>query len=164
MEIDRDKLHNIIKEEIKKYLTEYADPRNRFIKRVDDVVPQLVENWCLVHYCTLCNEDINQCKNHWKIELRTSFISIGNRKLVGNNSVQGRYKALEEGFSYSELLTDYNTSYNYCIEKFDKEKIKWEDNNLYNQCIKDLIENYSIIINLLADFNLHNIIEYINTI
>lgn len=168
MEITEEKLNKLIKETVDKYveriIAEYADPRNKFIDKVDATLPQIVENWCLVHYCSLIGEDINNCKGHWQRELKTALIAIGSRKLKGNNSPSSRYKAFEEGVEYSELLDDYDTLFSNCITKFETENINWEDNELYNQCIKDLLNNKTIILDLLSNYKFRNIIDYINTI
>lgn len=160
-----EKLKKIIREEIEKYLIEYTDPRNRFIDRVDDLLPQLVENWCLIHYCTIMNEDVNQCvfKKHWETELRNIMFQMSMKK-VGNNKPQIRYKAFIEAFGRSELLDDVDVAYTLCIDKFEKENISWDNNPNYQQCINDLIANKNDIINILVNFNRNEIIEYINKI
>ena len=163
MNITEEQLNNIIREQIEKYLIEYTDPRNRFIDRADDLLPQLIENWCLVHYCTLMNTDINQCKNHWKSELRNIIFQMGIKK-VGNNKPQIRHKAFIEAFDRSNLLDDVEMAYISCIGKFEKENISWENNDIYQQCINDLISHKENIVNILVNFNKNDIIDYINKI
>lgn len=163
MKIDNETLHKIIQEEVQKILTEYADPRNKFIDRVDSILPQLVENWSLVHICTITDTDYNRCKNHWKSELRNAFAYISNKSIKNNNSYDARYKAIIEGISYSELLDNESAIYNQIKVKFLNENINLS-RKVIIECIHHLIENKAIIIDLLAKQDIDNIIDYINEI
>lgn len=50
-------------------LFEMAYSREQYINNIDNIANQIVENWCLIHYCILYDSD-NENKNHWKQELR----------------------------------------------------------------------------------------------
>lgn len=49
-------------------LFEMAYSREKYIDKVNDLSRQIVENWCLIRYCTKYDSE-NQNKNHWKTEL-----------------------------------------------------------------------------------------------
>ena len=49
-------------------LFEMAIDRSKYIDKLMDRTDQIIENWCLVHYCTLYDQT-NQNKNRWKQEL-----------------------------------------------------------------------------------------------
>ncbi len=49
-------------------LFEMAYSREKYIDKVNDLSRQIVENWCLIRYCTKYDPD-NINKNHWKTEL-----------------------------------------------------------------------------------------------
>ena len=48
-------------------LNEYFVNRSKFVDNVWHLSYQIVENWCLIHYCTLTGRV--QTKEHWKKEL-----------------------------------------------------------------------------------------------
>ena len=69
--INEEILHKTLKEEIQKViesnknrelLNEMALPRKNYKKRLDELIPQVLENWCLVHYCTIIGQ--TQYKKH----------------------------------------------------------------------------------------------------
>lgn len=159
-------LHKLIKEEVEKNITrilnEYADPRKVIIKWLRNFFEQLIENWCLVHTCTITNTDINQCKNHWKQELWTILSKMGSFKLQGNNSYDNRVKVIETAEKGQELLTDFDSVYGNVIVKFAKEKI--EDEELISSIIKDLTKSKKDIIHIIANYDKKEIKEYVNTI
>ena len=49
-------------------LFEMAYSREKYIDKVNDLSRQIVENWCLIRYCTKYDTG-NTNKNHWKTEL-----------------------------------------------------------------------------------------------
>lgn len=59
--ISENKLHSILKDAIievlnenkKLLLSEMAVKRNEYKAKIDNLMPQVLENWCLVHYSTL---------------------------------------------------------------------------------------------------------------
>ena len=55
------------------YIFEMAYDRKHLKKMVDGLFAQIIENWCLVRYCTLYDPN-NTTKNHWKKELRPLHI------------------------------------------------------------------------------------------
>lgn len=164
--LTEEQLNNIIKEQVEKNISriiaEYADPRKDVIKRLKNYFVQLVQNWCLVHLCTLTNTDINDCKNHWKNELWAILSKMSSFKLQGNNSYESRIKAIETAESGEELLTDTEIIYGNVIAKFAKENIT--DETIIEQVINDLIKSKNNIIHIIANFDKNEIKEYINKI
>lgn len=159
-------LNNIIKEKvnesINKILQEHADPRKDVINTLKNYFAQLAENWCLVHYCTLVNEDVNNCKNHWRTELWAIIGKMGSFKLKGNNDYNNRTKVIKTAENIKELLTDFDVIYGNVRAKFAKEKINNEE--VIETTINDLINAKKDIIHCIANFNRKEIFDYINNI
>ena len=61
-------IEHIVEEFSKTRLFEMAYSREQYINNIDGIADQIVENWCLIHYCTLYDID-DENKNHWKQEL-----------------------------------------------------------------------------------------------
>lgn len=58
-------------------LFEMAYSREKYIDKVNDLSRQIVENWCLIRYCTKYDPN-NINKNHWKTELLTHCDALYN--------------------------------------------------------------------------------------
>ena len=166
--LTEEQLNKIIKENIdrsiKRIISEYAEPRQKFINRIDNLLPQIVINWCLVHYCTITNEDVNRCKNHWRNELRSAIINACGKVLKGNNSIESRKKAINEAIEYSELLTNPSMAFNIVADKFETENIQVKNNTNLTLTIQHLIDNKDSIVEIMAINEYNNIIDYINNI
>ncbi|MCQ2754453.1 MAG: hypothetical protein MJ231_05325 [bacterium] len=160
--ISEEKLHQIVMQEVHK-LFEYARPRNEIIERISSYLPQIIENWCLVHACSITNTNINQCKNHWKTELRTHLMKSATFKLKGKNDYKSRYSMITQAESKDELLSDIKQIDFIISEKFSIENINL-DENIYQQILNDLINNKENIFDIIASMNKEKIIEYINNI
>lgn len=138
--LTRNDLHDIVRECVYKIYTklplyEYAVHRSDFVYRVSNLLPQILENWCLVHFCTLSGRI--QTKEHWKDELRAHMLNIGGLDIKGNNKVNKRLKAIYEGFEIRDLLGECSERIFLYIEgKFKKENID-TNNNIVEQVVSD---------------------------
>ena len=47
------KLQGIVAKEVEKALNEMAMPLSLYKDKVADILPQIIENWCLVYYCRI---------------------------------------------------------------------------------------------------------------
>ena len=61
-------LNNIINKAFEKKINLF-----RLKERILNQVQQIIENWCLVSLCSLTNNDVNRCKEHWRNELGTAL-------------------------------------------------------------------------------------------
>lgn len=68
--------------------------REQYIDNIDDIADQIVENWCLIHYCTLYDKD-NKNKSHWKQELK-SYCKKLLRSVVKVNKLKATQDAMIE--------------------------------------------------------------------
>lgn len=44
----------------KHLLTEMAFPRSVYKRKIDEELPRILINWCLVHYCTITGEQLSK--------------------------------------------------------------------------------------------------------
>lgn len=163
--LTEDELKQIIKEVVDNKISlimEYAEPRKEFIKRVIGLGKQIIQNWCLIHCCTVTNEDVNRCKNHWKEELSSAIENIADISIKGNDSFETRKKAIVEAFNELDLNQGISKIEKYTRIKFQKEGISNKDIKL--QVINDCFNNLGNIIDVLAKGYDENWLEYIETI
>ena len=136
---------------------EMAYDRKQFFQAVDNLVFQLVENWCLVRSCYYKN-NIN--KQHWQSELNAHISNIRKRVVKID-----KRKVVTEVFIKCNELDMPGRVLDVITEKFYKENI---DKNIAYKCAVDFAENVDNFIDVLgAEFvspNINNVIEYIEKI
>ena len=150
---------NIIKEEIQRVieanvnrelLNEMALPRKTYKKRIDELMPQVLENWCLVHYCTIIGQ--TQYKKHWSEELRGHLITVSRLSIKVLQEIWD-----ENDFNDAKYL-NLTVVNKFLIENFD---VKCAE---YGQTLEDCINSTQYIFNAILSRNQDVIIDYINTI
>lgn len=154
-------LHRIVRENVQKELNilleYYALNKSDFQEKVYNQTIQIVENWCLIKYCTLTNTDVNNCKNHWKVKLRTAFKKAAFGKLKGNDSVQSRYKAIKSTFDKADI-SDYEQVDFAIRDKFIAENISINSDE-YIEVINLFIKNIDNIIECIAAKDYYEYVE-----
>lgn len=106
-------------EEQSKMLNEMALPLKEYTKRIDDVMYQLAENWCLCKWCQLFDPE-NDNFNHWKEELSAYVMKLASPKLKNNI---GKKKHLEKHLVEWYDLDEKDMVIDVIDFKFDKEHI-----------------------------------------
>lgn len=165
MDISEDRLRQILREELtnciqESLILEYAVPRKEFVEKIENLFDQIIENWCLVHYCTLVGR--TELKEHWKSELRAHLLKSLRYKISGNNSYEARVKAIGSICDKDEL-NDANIINMTVNTKFKVEKIDVKSNE-YKQCITDCANAMGDIINVIAKADIDFVDQYINII
>lgn len=84
----------LIKQLSKTKIFEMTYSREQYIDNIDDIADQIVENWCLIRYCTLYDKD-NKNKVHWKQELK-SYCKKLLRSVVKVNKLKATQDAMIE--------------------------------------------------------------------
>lgn len=84
----------LIEQLSKTHIFEMAYSREQYIDNIDDIADQIVENWCLIRYCTLYDKD-NKNKAHWKQELK-SYCKKLLRSVVKVNKLKATQDAMIE--------------------------------------------------------------------
>ena len=144
----------------KSFILEYAIQRKTFVSLVRDLSYQIIENWCLIHYCTLTNR--SQTKEHWKDELK-AYLKRLIRLSIKNNDFKTRLKAAKEGFNESDMYVSEELLFSFVKDKFKTEKIELD--YIVKEVIRDCYNSLDSIIEIIATYNDHEKMdEYINSI
>lgn len=161
-------IERLIKKEVKNVLnetllTEMALHRKEYKNKIDNLIPQIIENWCLINYATSCNnEELNLLIPHWKVELRALLLTAIRYSIKNNNSIESRKKVLSEiwddnDFNLDEIIKILVTN------KFEVENISTQNNDLFDKTINDfIISGNKVLINVILSQNRETIIRYIN--
>lgn len=148
-------IYNVLKNT---FLLEYLIHRDKFVDLCWNLSQQILENWCLVHYCTLV--DRNDLKEHWKDELKAYLYRIDSNGIKSNNSPKNRIKAIKEGFEMADLFDINSKVYKSVYRKFKKENIK--NDEIIEQVINDFYNSIDDLINVLSYDS--DIEEYVDSI
>ena len=157
-------LHQIIKDEVDKRiqtLIEYAIPRKNFVNKTYNLVQQIVENWCLIHYGTMVGG--LSAQDHWRKELLTHMSNIANDTIKGNNSYESRVKAISEGFDMKDLPSSGERVRKLISAKLIIEVIDTNCDEIV-ACSEDCNNAIGGIIEMIAENNLEKMWEYIQTL
>lgn len=109
------------------YLFEITYNRRVYMDNVDSLARQILENWCLIRYCTLSNRE--QTKKHWQDELYAHI----------TNLFQIRLK-VDKKIATTTVLIDWNeydnSSHvrNIFLSKVKKEQLDKDNINIMNAC------------------------------
>ena len=122
---------------------EMAHSRENYLRTIACLVTQIVQNWCLVKYCNLYDEE-NYNRLHWSKELMAHLENLRSVKLKkGLNKTRVTKQAMVE---YSELNDSNMVS--------DMLGMKWEEENLpedsINAISKEFVKDIDKIIDLVS--------------
>lgn len=141
-------------------LNEMAYKRNVYKEKVDNILPQIFENWCLVHYCTITGR--TQTKFHWSDELYGHMLTISRYGPKGNNSADARMKVLNEIINDGDYDKP-NILHLTITRKFENEKINIYSTE-YQQTINDCITAFPEIIQIITSQDSNRIRKYTEVI
>lgn len=125
---DNDKHKNImlkmqaIYEEHKKtmhMMNEMAMPLKVYIRKIENYMYELIQNWCLCKWCQLY-DPMNINFNHWKKELRNCINQLKDPILKSNANKE---KHLRQQLVEFYELNDKHMVYRMICDKFDDEHI-----------------------------------------
>lgn len=127
----------------------------------DGILDQIIENWCLVKYCSLY--DINNInRNHWTNELTAHMYNILKRQL--KNGGEDAKLQLLKSVTYEQKV--YTTAL--AIKKCIRFKFKKENIQIHNEVCSACIEDLETILNLISkkdtEENYENIDTYIESL
>ena len=140
---------------------EMAYDRKELKKRVEGILKQIIENWCLVRYCTLYDKD-NINKNHWRKELQTHLFNIFEMNIKGGN-YSSKYNLISEiVFDKREITTSNKVSL------IIRNKFRNEGIAIKNEISEECLENLKVIIELISNKetpeNSDNLFDYIENL
>lgn len=157
-------LKHLIETEVQKVvhnLMEYAHPRAKYVENVSNLAKQIIENWCLVHYCTIVGR--TELKEHWQTELYAHMSNIGQDSIKGNKSLETKRKAIIEGFDVRDLFNGQDKIFDIIYKKFSLEGIDVKSKEVV-QTINDCVNSLDTIIDEIADYGAVKLDDYINSI
>ena len=78
-------------------LLEYLVQRKDFVNLLWNLSDQIIENWCLVHYCTVVGQ--SEYKKHWTDELKGYLKRISRTGIKSSNDFDSRRKCVLQAFA-----------------------------------------------------------------
>ena len=167
--ISKNKLHSILKDAIievlnenkKLLLSEMAVKRNEYKAKIDNLFPQVLENWCLVHYCTLVGGIETQ--SHWADELRGHLLSVSRFAIKGNDSCKSRQKVLQEIWEENDYSVPKFLNMTIINKMLDEKSIDVSSSE-YGQTLIDCIKAKQDIFNTILSRDINIISEYTRNI
>lgn len=127
----------------KRSFLEMAFNKAKFQDIVDDLIEQIIQNWCLMEYCLLYRNDLNDTYEHWRSELESHMNNISRRVVKGD-----KRKWIEEIVILQEEFDNPINIYNACKIKFRSENrnglgiTQEQQEKVCNNCSKEI---YKII-------------------
>lgn len=159
-EIIAESVKQVLEARKKHLLTEMAYPRGVYKRKIDDVFPQILINWCLVHYCTITGNPLS--KEHWKGELRGHLATASRYSIRGNDAPDKRLKVFNEVWEENDFSTPIAVNLT-VHNKFYEEGIDTKSNE-YATTLIDCIRNAQGIFNAILSRNTDAIMQYVETI
>lgn len=134
-------LKDIIRESL---IYEMADNLSTFRLKLQDIMPQVIENWCLVKWCDMNPDELtSKClRNHWATELKAYMNKIVDRKVKCGR----KDKVIISSIINEMELNDKNEVANLIRNKFTKEGLEKYINVMAEECAN----NIKIICNVLS--------------
>ena len=140
---------------------EMAYSRQELKTIFDGILDQIIENWCLVKYCSLYDPS-NINKNHWVNELTAHMYNILKRQL--KNGAEDAKLQLLKSVTYEQKEYTTAIAIKNCIRlKFKKENIQIP-NEVCSACIEDLETILNLISKRDTEENYENIDTYIENL
>lgn len=137
---------------------EMAYDRKEIKKRVEALINQIIENWCLIKYCSLYDKT-NTNKYHWKQELKAHLYNIYEMKIKGGNA-KTKYNLISEIIYDKKDITTSSK-----ISSIIRVKFRTENIIIHNDICDSCIENLKYIIELISnnenDDNTDKIYDYV---
>lgn len=100
------------------YLFEMAYDRASYCMELRSLSVQIVQNWCLIKYCNLYDDE-NYNRLHWSKELSTHLIRLQSVKLKSGDKL----RATQQELIVKSELGDPETIFDICNGKWNLERL-----------------------------------------
>ena len=137
------------------YITEMAYTRRNFEDKITGVIPQIVQNWCLVRWAEMYPEHhLSVNRNHWATELKGHINSICVDKVKS-----GRKDKVIRNIMIDTLELNYDTAVAQKIrKKFNDEGLSKYINIMAHEFTKNVTE----VCNIMSSDNEEEVDNYVN--
>jgi hypothetical protein len=159
-EMIAESVEQVLEARKKHMLTEMAFPMGIYKQKIDNIFPQILTHWCLVHYCTITCDPLS--KEQWKEELRGHLATTAKYSIKRNDAPDKRLKVFHEVWEENDFslpntinLTVYN--------KFFEEGIDVRSDD-YATTLIDCISSAQGIFDAILSRNTDTIRQYVETV
>lgn len=140
-------------------LFEMAMDRAEMKNKIDALLPQIIENWCLVKYCHLTNNK-QDLVNHWSHELYVHILRVARFELKKSSTVV-KLKLVKELFNVYDFDTKPDLCTDWASGKFADEKLP----DTYDKQIgESFVKNINKLYTQLVCGTRESIQKYVNSI
>ena len=124
-------------------INEMADSLSDFKNKIDNILGQLLENWCLVKWCDLYpNSNISvRLRNHWATALIAIMKQITNTRIKSGR----KDKAIKNILIKKWELNDPDVIYNFINKKFTKEGLFKYSKHMSEICSNNIDEICNVL-------------------
>lgn len=137
-------------------IVEMAISRSQYINLLYNLDEQILQNWCLVHYCNE-KDRTNECSDHWKTELLSYLKRLTNKKLKITNKLKLIKSILIEKEEFDTYLQVYKVIHNKMLkENISDDNIEW----MCKEVIKH-IDDICVLINTSDEEELYKSLQYV---
>lgn len=151
---------SVIKKHKDCLLAEMAFKKKVYMEKIDNLLPQIIENWCLVRHCVLTGKTNNLV--HWSNELIGHLYTVCRLHMKDNAKFEDHRKAI--------LQVWYNNDYDqartiaFVIQwKFNKEKFE-VSGPVFNTICQDMVNAQDDIVNIIAAGDLTKVVPYVESL
>ena len=159
-EMIRESVEQVLEARKRHLIMEMPYPRGVYKEKINNELPQILINWCLIHYYTITGKPLS--KEHWKGELRGHLATSARHSIKGNDAPDKRQKVFNEVWEENDFsvpnvinLTVHN--------KFYEEGIDTKSDE-YATTLIDCIGKAQGIFNAILSRNTDTITQYVDTI
>lgn len=143
-DISVDDIMDMIGEPHIENMSEMLVDRKTYIRRLEGLKFQLVENWCLVYYCSMYDAGNSNCF-HWLSELRAHYMNLQKLHIKSKCS---KHKVISSILIDEFDFNDPDQIYSIIEDKFfiegvDNESIIYEASEEFAKSVHDLIDAIS---------------------
>lgn len=136
------------------WIFEMAYSRQDYLYRIMNLNKQIVENWCLVKYCNLYDEE-NYNRLHWSNELISHLNNLYDCKLKKGLN---KYNTTEFGLIEKAELDDIDVVKDLLYHKWRLEKLP---DNTKSHIAKEFIKSLPKLCSLISGKNNKDIYNYV---
>lgn len=153
-------IREVIREELQRYsLNEMAMSLKDYKHRIEGLLVQIVQNWCLVRYASLSGSH-KRLINHWRGELYAHLTNIASLKIKNGNKADVKEKILYDVINERDFDTDEQSISLVVSGKFFKEKIS-TNGQYYSETISDFKGSIKNIVNVILSGSEKVIRDYV---